>query len=148
MGNQAFCYLLRVRYGECDGQKVVYNARYGDYVDLAATEFLRAVWGSDLFGGGLDYRLVRQVLEWRSPARYDEVLAIRVWTARIGTTSFALQMELSGHADGRLVATAETVYVLVGERDQAKCPIDEEHRRRLETGAPGTVINHAGVRVD
>jgi len=36
-----FRLLLRVRYGECDAQQVVFNARYGDYVDVAATEFYR-----------------------------------------------------------------------------------------------------------
>ena len=40
-----FCYLLRVRYSECDAQKVVFNGRYSDYVDIAAGEFTRAIWG-------------------------------------------------------------------------------------------------------
>jgi len=30
-----FTLYLRVRYGECDAQKVVFNARYADYVDVA-----------------------------------------------------------------------------------------------------------------
>src|SRR5262245_38413749 len=34
-----FRFLLRVRYGEVDAQKVVFNARWGDYVDLAVTEY-------------------------------------------------------------------------------------------------------------
>lgn len=38
----AFRYYLRVRYDECDAQKVVFNARYGAYVDLAVGEFYRA----------------------------------------------------------------------------------------------------------
>jgi acyl-CoA thioester hydrolase len=37
-----FRYGLRVRYGECDAQKVVFNSRYSGYVDIAASEFLRA----------------------------------------------------------------------------------------------------------
>jgi acyl-CoA thioester hydrolase len=37
-----FRYYLRVRYSECDSQKVVFNARYGEYVDLAVTEYVRA----------------------------------------------------------------------------------------------------------
>jgi acyl-CoA thioester hydrolase len=139
-----FTYFLRVRYGECDGQKVVYNARYADYVDLAATEFLRAIWGDAMFGGGLDYRLVKQTIEWLSPASFDEVVEIAVSTARIGTTSFALGMELQ--VAGRKVATAETVYVLVGEADQRKRAIPDEHRQKLEGGAPGVVVDHAGVR--
>ena len=51
-----FRYYLRVRYGECDAQKVVFNARYADYVDLAAVEFLRALgYGAELVSGELDY---------------------------------------------------------------------------------------------
>ena len=40
---QPFRYYLRVRYQDCDAQHVVFNARYGDYIDLACFEFLRAV---------------------------------------------------------------------------------------------------------
>jgi acyl-CoA thioester hydrolase len=144
-GAPPFRYLLRVRYGECDAQKIVYNARYGDYVDLAATEFLRAIWGKDLFGGGLDYRLVRFAIDWRSPARYDDVLAIDVHTSRIGTTSFVLRMDLLRKDGGEAIATAETTYVLVGEADQRKRPLPDENRRRLEHGAPGVVVDHAGA---
>ena len=39
---ERFRYYLRVRYQECDAQKVVFNARYGDYIDQACIEFLRA----------------------------------------------------------------------------------------------------------
>ena len=40
--SQRFRYYVRVRYQECDAQHVVFNARYGDYIDLACFEFLRA----------------------------------------------------------------------------------------------------------
>jgi acyl-CoA thioester hydrolase len=145
MDAKAFRYLLRVRYGECDAQKVVFNARYGDYVDLASAEFLRALWGDAVFGGGLDYQLVRQVLEWRGSARFDEVLAISVCAERVGNTSFTLAMEMRGHADGRMVATAETVYVLMDDVTLAKKRVPDEERRRLERGAPGVIVDHAGL---
>ena len=38
-----FRFLFRVRYGECDAQAIVFNARWGDYVDIAVTEFARAL---------------------------------------------------------------------------------------------------------
>ena len=41
----AFTLLLRVRYGECDAQQVVFNPRYADYVDVAATEYFRTLFG-------------------------------------------------------------------------------------------------------
>ena len=43
MNPSRFSYFLRIRYGECDAQKVVFNSRYGEYVDLAAAEFLRTL---------------------------------------------------------------------------------------------------------
>jgi len=32
-----FRYYLRVRYVECDAQKVVFNSRYAEYVDVSVT---------------------------------------------------------------------------------------------------------------
>jgi acyl-CoA thioester hydrolase len=140
----AFRYRLRVRYGECDAQKIVYNARYGEYVDLAATEFLRAVWGDAMFGGGFDYRLVKQVIEWRAPARWDDVVEIAVASGRIGTSSFSLAMELRVLGAAQPAVTAETTYVLVAEREQTKLAVPENLRARLLAGATGVVIDHAG----
>ena len=58
-----FRYYTRVRYQDCDAQHVVFNARYGDYVDLAVTEFLRATFpGRDPFDGSLEIQVVRQLL--------------------------------------------------------------------------------------
>src|ERR1044072_5579282 len=67
-----FSYFLRVRYGECDAQKVVFNSRYGEYVDLAAAEFLRMLgFEHEIQTAELDYQLVKQTTEWRSPAPFD-----------------------------------------------------------------------------
>ena len=73
-----FTLKIRVRYGECDAQQVVFNARYADYVDLAATEYYRALFGGyhALIASGYDTQVVRLDIHWRSPARFDEVLAL------------------------------------------------------------------------
>ena len=41
-----FRFRFRVRYGECDAQQIVFNARWADYVDIAATEYTRALFGA------------------------------------------------------------------------------------------------------
>ena len=77
MSGKRFSYLLRVRYGECDAQKVVFNARYADYVDLATAELLRALgYEHEIQTAELDYQLVKQTIEWKAPARYDQVTRI------------------------------------------------------------------------
>ena len=140
-----FRYYLRVRYGECDAQKVVFNARYGDYVDLATTEFLRALgYGEELFTGELDFQLVKQTFEWKAPARFDQVLEISVWAKHMGNTSFIVAAEFRVAGDGQIIVTAETVYVLVKQHTLAKTPIPPALRAAMEKGAPGVVTDHAG----
>src|SRR5215468_614202 len=103
----AFRYYLRVRYGECDAQKVVFNARYADYADLAVAEFIRAIgYGEQMVSGALDYQLVRQVIEWKAPARYDQVLECTVATRQLGTTSLTLGVEFRIAGAPAMIATA------------------------------------------
>ena len=140
-----FRYYLRVRYGECDAQKVVFNARYGEYVDLATTEFLRALgYGEELISGDLDFQLVKQTLEWKAPARFDQVLEVAVWAQHLGNTSFTLAAEFRAAGEDPVLVTAETVYVLVAAHTMAKTPIPAQLRSAMEKGAPGVVSDHAG----
>lgn len=140
-----FRYYLRVRYGECDAQKVVFNARYGDYVDLATTEFLRALgYGQELFTGELDFQLVKQTIEWKAPARFDQVLEISVRARQLGNTSFTLAAEFRIAGDGRVIATTETVYVLVTPHTLTKTAIPPELRVAMQEGAAGQIVDHAG----
>jgi len=141
-----FRYYLRVRYGECDAQKVVFNARYGEYADIAASEFFRALgFGEDFLSGALDFQVVKQTTEWKRSARYDQVLEISVATLRLGNTSFTLAMEFRVAGDVQILATIETVYVLVDPQLQ-KTPIPDRLRAALERGAPQVVVDHAGLR--
>ncbi|MFP5306348.1 MAG: acyl-CoA thioesterase [Gammaproteobacteria bacterium] len=138
----SFRYYLRVRYGECDAQKVVFNARYGDYVDLATTEFFRALgYGEELIDGRLDYQLVKQTLEWRAPARFDQVLEVQVRCARIGTTSFELAQEFRIAGSDTVTATANTVYVMVDA--SGKTAVPAALRTAMERGIAAR-IDHAG----
>jgi acyl-CoA thioester hydrolase len=142
-----FRYYLRVRYGECDAQKVVFNARYGDYVDVAGVEFFRAIGFLDvMITGPLDYQVVKQTLEWKASARFDQVLEVSVFAKHMGNTSFTLASEFRIAGDAAIVATVETVYVLVDAKTLAKTPLPPELRAALERGAPGAVIDHAGER--
>ena len=143
-----FRYYLRVRYQDCDAQHVVFNARYGDYIDLACSEFLRAALPSprDVFDGTFEIQTVRQVVEWKVPARFDDVLEISVWASRIGTTSFTLSFELRRASDGTLLVSSETVYVHVDPGSFLKRSIEPRMRAALEAGARGKVTDHAGYR--
>lgn len=145
----SFTLLLRVRFGECDSQKIVFNARYGDYVDIAATEFFRALFGGydKLIEQGIDYQVVRLTTEWKSPAQFDDVIAITVETIKTGNTSFVMKFDFKDQDTGRDIAVAEQVCVMVTAGDHKKLPIPVELKEILERGAPGVVANYSGVQI-
>jgi acyl-CoA thioester hydrolase len=142
-----FRYYLRVRYIECDAQKVVFNSRYAEYVDVGINEFLRAagVLG-DFVTGPLDFQLVKQTVEWKAPARYDQVLELRIGATRLGTTSFTIGTEFRVAGEQHVLVTVETIYVLVDGKTLTKLPLPDAIRVALQEGAAGRVTDHAGYQ--
>jgi acyl-CoA thioester hydrolase len=141
---QPFRYYLRVRYIECDAQKVVFNSRYGEYVDVSVNEFLRAIGVlKDFTEGRLDFQLVKQTVEWKAPARFDQVLELSIAATRLGATSFTIGTECRIAGDEKVIVTVETVYVLVDARTLTKLPLPDALRAALREGAAGLTIDHA-----
>ncbi len=147
--NQQFRYLLRVRYAECDAQKVVFNAKYVEYMDIAVTEFFRVLWGNytDTLDKGMDMQVVNVNVDWMAPALFDQVIAITVQNKRIGNTSFTLQLGFFNHQTKQQIAAGEITYVMVSAIEHQKIKVPENLRTKLETGASGMVVNHAGVEI-
>lgn len=108
---------FRVRFGETDLQGVVFNANYLLYVDTTQMDYLRDI--------GVPYALMRSQghdiviaeahLQFKAPARFDEVIDAYARVPEIGNTSFRMEFELYARAGGRLLVTARTVYVIVEE---------------------------------
>ncbi len=142
-----FTHLLRVRYSDCDAQKVVFNGKYAEFIDVAATEFTRHIWGNynDVLAMGVDSQVVNLNISWKASSSFDDVLAISVKSGHIGNTSYTLEFVISNFSTQELVATAEVVYVMVSATEFTKMPIPENLRHRLEQGAPGVVVDHAGA---
>jgi acyl-CoA thioester hydrolase len=146
-----FRYYLRVRYHECDAQRVVFNGNYGTYVDMALTEFLttlipdrHASLQHEANAPALEFQLVRQLIEWTGPARLNDIVEISAWCERVGTTSFVMRFALRKAGKPKPFVTAETVNVVMDGRSWVKIPIDPLLRDKLLTGASGVRIDHAG----
>jgi acyl-CoA thioester hydrolase len=87
---------LRVRYGECDPQGIVFNANYLLYFDVAFTEMWRAAVGpwQDMVTRGYDAVVGEAHLDFRAPARFDDVLQLRVQVENLGTTAISTQIDV------------------------------------------------------
>lgn len=86
---EPFEYPLRVRYGECDVQGIVFNAHYLAYFDVSMTELWRAAFGryQAMLDRGVDMVLAEARIRYRRPARFDDELKLGVSVTRLGTTS-------------------------------------------------------------
>ena len=145
MEKNSFKYYLRVRYIECDAQKVVFNSRYAEYVDVGINEFLRATGVHEQFiDGQLDFQLVRQTIEWKAPARFDQVLELSISATHLGNTSFALATAFRIAGEDRVIVSVETVYVLVDAVSLTKLTLPQALRAAFLDGASGKTTDHAG----
>lgn len=145
-----FCYLLRVRYGECDAQQVVFNAKYVEYIDIAMTEFFRVLWGNykNILDKGLDTQVVNVNVSWQAPALFDEIIAMYIKHKRTGNTSFTLQIDFFNYQEGHQIASGEITYVMVSAKEHQKMKVPDDFKANLEAGAPGVIVNHAGLSIE
>ncbi|WP_326949741.1 acyl-CoA thioesterase [Amycolatopsis sp. NBC_00348] len=104
---------LRVRYHECDGQGIVFNAHYMAYVDMCAFEAEKALFGShdEFLAHRTDVVVAEANLKFRAPARYDEELVVSQFIVRLGTTSMVHDFEI--RRGGALISEATLRYVFV-----------------------------------
>ena len=124
----SFRHSIRVRYGECDMQGVVFNAHYLAYVDDTIEHWFDALLVPDL-RAAFDVMLKKVTVEWTAPARYRDVIELDIGVARWGTTSF--DVVVSGRAGGRDSFTTTVVYVSVKPGTHEPVPIPADVREAL-----------------
>jgi acyl-CoA thioester hydrolase len=119
-----------VEFRDVDTAEHVNNAVYLTYLETARIGYLREALG-DGFLYQLSLILAHVTVDFRSPARFPEMLEIGSRVPRVGTKSFAMDHEVRG-ADGRLVVEASSVLVAYDYEADASMPVPEEWRRRLD----------------
>ena len=106
---------IRVIYGDTDQMGVVYYANYLRYFEAGRNEFIRAK--------GLRYRdfeerhrlalpVVEVAVRFRTPARYDDLLAVETSLVEVRRASARFDYRLV-REDGELLATGHTLHACV-----------------------------------
>jgi acyl-CoA thioester hydrolase len=96
---------------------------------------------------GLDSQVVNLNISWEAPSTFDDVLAIEVKVGQIGNSSYTMLFNISNYESGTVIARAEIVYVMVNAIEFTKISIPIDLKQKLEHGAPGVIVNHAGVEL-
>ena len=105
---------VRVRWMECDAQGIVFNGAYMGYLEVAQSEYYRNL-GFGIYRiaqiGYFDFAVVKTTLEYKSPARIDEMIEVYVRVSKFGNTSMTLNMEIYHPDSEHLLTKMEVVYV-------------------------------------
>ena len=118
-----FLYRLRVRYGECDPQRIVFNANYFAYFDVGMTELWRAAIGSygTMMERGVDMVVAEASARFIGAARFDDALQLEVSITRLGTTACSTRHSVL--RDGEVLVEGAMRHVFVDPRTLEKMPI-------------------------
>ncbi len=131
---EPFVHRIRVRYAEIDGQGVVFNAHWLTFFDDSCTRFMASLdLGVDVWVKEWDVMLVKAVLEWQGPARFDEWIDVRVEPIRLGTKSFDLRYTAT--VDRRACCVAIITYCSVQPGSNTSIEIPPRVRAALDERA-------------
>ena len=103
---------VRVRYPECDPMGVAHHTAYPVWFEMGRTELLRQGPGlryRDLEAEGVYFAVAKLSVQYKQPARYDDLLALETKITGTGRAKIDHAYEL--FRDGVLLATASTTIV-------------------------------------
>jgi acyl-CoA thioester hydrolase len=108
---------IRVRLPETDGLGVVYHGCFFTYFDVARMDYLRALGLLEQFRTGESLNLiVHASADFRSPARFDDVLLVHARVLKIGESSVTFEFRVDLMPDGRLVAEGRSVHSFIDSK--------------------------------
>ena len=114
---------IRVRYDDADPMGLLHHAKYFTYFEIARTEMLRALGGNyrQMEEDGLFAVVVKATCRYHKPARYDDVLTVRVAVAEM--TAAKIEHEYTVLRGKEKLATGHvTLALLDGEGKVQKVP--------------------------
>lgn len=109
--------MVRVPFYDTDAMGVVHHANYLRYFENGRVDWFRKrgiAYGSGL-GANIHLAAVESHVKYRSAARFDDLLTLRVRLADLQRISMRFGYALLNQADGRLVAEGETVHACVSD---------------------------------
>ncbi len=105
---------VRVRYAETDQMGVVYHGNYAQYFEMGRVEWLRnlGLSYSVMEKQGVMLPVVSLTLNYKKPARYDDLLTVRTILKKQEGVKIEFDYEIYNE-DGQLLTIGNSVLVFV-----------------------------------
>jgi acyl-CoA thioester hydrolase len=126
-----FAMPFRVRYAEADQQGLLFNAHYLVYFDTAIVEYFRALpydLQTEARNAGADFHVVRAVVEYKAPIRFDQEVDVTVRIARLGRSSLTFELAIFDRGSENLLSNGEIVWVNTEQTTHSAVPVPQALR--------------------
>jgi len=125
----------RVYYDDTDAGGVVYHANYLNFMERARTEFLRehGLSVAALAAEGAVFPVVRMEVDFKAPARHDELLQVTTVPLKVTGSTFTLQQQILRASDNQLLVQAVVTLACISPHHKAR-RIPAEVRELLTRG--------------
>ena len=130
---EPFRHTIRVRYGECDPQGVVFNANWLAFFDIVITELFRERVSGDytaMLESGTDMVVAEVTLRLLGPVGFDADVDFDATVTRLGNTAMSTRIEAS--VRGAPVASGDMRHVFIDPETKGKKEIPPVVREGLE----------------
>ena len=109
---------VRVRLPETDAMGVVFHGNYFTYLEVGRVDYLTNL---GLCEGNQPIKefanvVVSAHLDFKSPARLNEVLIVDVRTKEIRSSSFTFEFRIRHKRENRLIAMGHTIHCAIDDR--------------------------------
>ncbi len=113
---------IRVYYEDTDAGGVVYYSNYLKYFERGRTEYLRdrGFLVAEMARRGTAFPVVHLEINYRAPARQDDLLNIETAVKEIGKSSFTLVHRVLRAIDGKLLVEGKVKLACVGPKRKPK----------------------------
>lgn len=127
---------VRVRNYEVDWQGIVHNANYLLYCEVGRVEYLKQIGAKldlNTIRGESKVVLVRNEIDYKAPAFFDELLNVYTRISFIKNTSFAIEGILEKANTGEIVAENIAYHVWLDPATDRPKPVPDEFRKLVQS---------------
>ncbi len=127
----SFIHPIEVRFRDLDALGHVNNAVLVSYIEVARYRWWRRYLAGRPFEAE-GFLIARIEVDYRSPILIEDEVRVEIRCTKIGRTSFDLAYRVYAEQDGRLLAEAKTVQVMLDFDTQRPAEILPATRRWME----------------
>ena len=110
---------LRVRYAETDKMGVVYHSNFVIWFEVGRVELLRQLgfqYSEMETADDCHIPVVDLRVRYKSPAQYDDEIVVRTQIKNVRSSLLHFSYEILREADRALLATGETMHIIVNSK--------------------------------